>query len=60
MRIVEEKDASDEEKQITEINSGIYAFDIAVLRSGLSKLSADNAQHELYITDVIAIARSKT
>lgn len=56
--IVEEADATPQQRAIREVNSGIYAFDIAVLRSGLSRLSADNAQHELYITDVIAIARA--
>ena len=57
-RIVEEKDASDEEKQITEINSGIYAFDAAVLRESLAQVSTDNAQAEKYLTDVIGIARA--
>ena len=37
------------------INAGIYAFDIAALRSALGRLSSDNAQHELYLTDVISI-----
>ena len=57
-RIVEEKDASDEEKQITEINSGIYAFDATVLRESLAQVSTDNAQAEKYLTDVIGIARA--
>ncbi|SDG79080.1 bifunctional UDP-N-acetylglucosamine pyrophosphorylase / Glucosamine-1-phosphate N-acetyltransferase [Lentzea fradiae] len=57
LRIVEQKDASPEEQRITEINSGVYAFDAAVLRSGLSRLSTDNAQGELYLTDVLGIAR---
>ncbi|GAB2874785.1 bifunctional UDP-N-acetylglucosamine diphosphorylase/glucosamine-1-phosphate N-acetyltransferase GlmU [Lentzea nigeriaca] len=56
-RIVEQKDASDTEQLITEINSGVYAFDAAVLRDGLSRLSTDNAQGELYLTDVLGIAR---
>ncbi|MFD1148406.1 bifunctional UDP-N-acetylglucosamine diphosphorylase/glucosamine-1-phosphate N-acetyltransferase GlmU [Saccharothrix hoggarensis] len=56
--IVEQKDASPEQLEITEINSGVYAFDAAVLRDGLSRLSTDNAQGELYLTDVLTIARS--
>ena len=47
-----------QQRAIREVNSGIYAFDIAALRSALSRLSSDNAQHELYLTDVISIVRS--
>jgi bifunctional UDP-N-acetylglucosamine pyrophosphorylase/glucosamine-1-phosphate N-acetyltransferase len=56
-RIVEEKDADDAVKRLTEINSGIYAFDARVLRSALAEVSTDNAQGEKYLTDVIGIAR---
>jgi bifunctional UDP-N-acetylglucosamine pyrophosphorylase/glucosamine-1-phosphate N-acetyltransferase len=56
--IVEQKDASDEQRAITEINSGIYAFDAAVLRTALAHVGTDNAQGEKYLTDVLAIARS--
>ncbi|GAB2989727.1 bifunctional UDP-N-acetylglucosamine diphosphorylase/glucosamine-1-phosphate N-acetyltransferase GlmU [Saccharothrix stipae] len=55
--IVEQKDATPEQLAISEINSGVYAFDAAVLRDGLSRLSTDNAQGELYLTDVLTIAR---
>ncbi|WP_281356651.1 bifunctional UDP-N-acetylglucosamine diphosphorylase/glucosamine-1-phosphate N-acetyltransferase GlmU [Amycolatopsis anabasis] len=55
--IVEHKDATPEQLDITEINSGVYAFDAAVLADGLSRLSTDNAQGELYLTDVLGIAR---
>ncbi|MBB4688281.1 bifunctional UDP-N-acetylglucosamine diphosphorylase/glucosamine-1-phosphate N-acetyltransferase GlmU [Amycolatopsis jiangsuensis] len=55
--IVEHKDATPEQLEITEINSGVYAFDAAVLTEGLSRLSTDNAQGELYLTDVLGIAR---
>jgi bifunctional UDP-N-acetylglucosamine pyrophosphorylase/glucosamine-1-phosphate N-acetyltransferase len=55
--IVEQKDATDEQRAITEINSGIYAFDAAVLIDALSKVGTDNAQGEKYLTDVLAIAR---
>jgi len=56
--IVEQKDASATVQQIREINSGIYAFDARVLRDGLARLTTDNAQGELYLTDVVAIART--
>ena len=55
--IVEQKDATEEQAAITEINSGVYAFDAAVLADALGRLSTDNAQGEQYLTDVLAIAR---
>jgi len=55
--IVEHADATPSQREIREVNTGVYAFDIAALRSALSRLSSDNAQHELYLTDVIAILR---
>ena len=55
--IVEQKDTTAEQSAITEINSGVYAFDAAVLADALSRLSTDNAQGEQYLTDVLAIAR---
>lgn len=54
--IVEHKDATEEQRAITEINSGIYVFDAATLRAGLATLDTDNAQGELYLTDVITHA----
>lgn len=56
--IVEQADASPSQKEIREVNAGVYAFDAAALRSALKRLSSDNAQHELYLTDVISILRS--
>ena len=56
--IVEAKDATDEQLAITEINSGIYAFDAAVLRDSLKQVTTDNSQGEKYITDVLEIARN--
>ena len=56
--IVEQADATPSQQAIAEVNAGVYAFDITALRSALSRLSADNAQHELYLTDVIAIVRA--
>lgn len=55
--IVEAKDATPEQLAITEINSGIYAFDAKVLRDSLTRVTTDNAQGEKYITDVLSIAR---
>ncbi|MCS4591402.1 bifunctional UDP-N-acetylglucosamine diphosphorylase/glucosamine-1-phosphate N-acetyltransferase GlmU [Brevibacterium sediminis] len=57
LRIVEQKDAGDEERAIREINSGIYAFDAAALKEGLASLTTDNAQGEKYLTDVIGHSR---
>ena len=56
-RIVEQKDASDEEKSIKEINSGIYCFDTRKLFAALARVSNDNAQGEYYLTDVPALLR---
>ncbi|KZS52196.1 bifunctional N-acetylglucosamine-1-phosphate uridyltransferase/glucosamine-1-phosphate acetyltransferase [Mycobacterium kansasii] len=57
MAIVEQTDATPSQREIREVNTGVYAFDIAFLRSALSRLSSNNAQQELYLTDVIAILR---
>lgn len=57
LRIVEQKDASEDQRSIREINSGIYAFDAAALRDGLASLTTDNAQGEKYLTDVIGFSR---
>lgn len=53
--IVEEKSATEQEKQIKEINSGIYCFDLKVLWKALSKVDNKNSKKEYYLTDVIAI-----
>ena len=57
--IVEEKDASEEQKQIQEINAGIYCFDIQELLKALKELKPDNAQGELYLTDIVKIMNKK-
>ena len=59
VRIVEEKDADEFEKAIEEINSGVYAFDAVKLAGAIGKLRNDNAQGELYLTDVIEILRNE-
>ena len=56
--IVEETDATPQQRAIREINAGVYAFDIAALRSALNRLSSENAQQEQYLTDVVAIVRA--
>ena len=56
--IVEEKDATDEQRKVREVNSGVFAFDSAVLRDALERVTPDNAQGEFYITDVLGIARN--
>ena len=58
LRIVEEKDATDDEKFVFEINSGVYAFDGEKLAASIGKLTTANAQGELYLTDVIGILKS--
>ena len=54
--IVEHKDATDEQRQIQEFNTGIYCVSNAKLHEWLPKLSNDNAQGEYYLTDIIAMA----
>ena len=55
--IVEQADATASQRTIREVNAGVYAFDLAALRSALSRLREDNAQHERYLTDVVSIVR---
>ncbi len=56
MRIVEHKDASPAEREIKEINAGVYVADLELLRAGLGKLSRRNAQNEAYLTDIVPLA----
>lgn len=58
-RIVEQKDANDDEKACREINSGIYCFDTKKLFAALKKVGNTNAQGEYYLTDVPTILKSK-
>ena len=55
-RIVEEKDANEEEKKINIVNAGVYSFNTHFLNKMLPKLTNNNAQKEYYITDLIALA----
>ncbi|MGX4601546.1 bifunctional UDP-N-acetylglucosamine diphosphorylase/glucosamine-1-phosphate N-acetyltransferase GlmU [Faecalimicrobium sp. JNUCC 81] len=59
LKIVEQKDANEEEKKAKEINSGIYCFDGKSLRQALDLLDNNNAQGEYYLTDTIKIMRDK-
>jgi bifunctional UDP-N-acetylglucosamine pyrophosphorylase/glucosamine-1-phosphate N-acetyltransferase len=58
-RIVEERDASADERAIREVNSGIYAFELDPLFAALHQLAADNAQGEYYLTDLIGMYRQR-
>src|SRR5262245_47996545 len=58
-RIVEEKDATPAQKQIDEVNSGIYAFDHGALKGVLGALTANNAQGEYYLTDTVSLLQAK-
>lgn len=58
-RIVEERDATAEERKIREINSGIYAFDLPVLFDALRGIASQNAQGEFYLTDLVGIYRRR-
>jgi bifunctional UDP-N-acetylglucosamine pyrophosphorylase / glucosamine-1-phosphate N-acetyltransferase len=53
LRIVEHRDASDAEREITEVGTSVYAFDVTPLRDELVRLSTANAQGEEYLTDVV-------
>lgn len=55
--IVEHRDADEATRAVREVNSGIYVFAAAALTSGLARLGTDNAQGELYLTDVPALVR---
>lgn len=59
LRIVEHKDASPEERRVREINSGLFAFEVADLFSALAEVRADNQQGEFYLTDTLEILRRR-
>ena len=59
IKIVEEKDCSEEEKAINEINSGIYCFNTEFLIEYIDNLNTENAQGEFYLTDLIGIANNQ-
>ena len=55
VRIVEERDATDEERAISLVNLGLYAFELSEIRDAIGKVGVDNGQGELYLTDVLEI-----
>ncbi|MDR1012837.1 MAG: bifunctional UDP-N-acetylglucosamine diphosphorylase/glucosamine-1-phosphate N-acetyltransferase GlmU, partial [Lactobacillales bacterium] len=57
-RIVEQKDATQKEGYVQEINTGVYVFDNELLFTALSKLNTNNAQEEYYLTDIIEILKA--
>jgi bifunctional UDP-N-acetylglucosamine pyrophosphorylase/glucosamine-1-phosphate N-acetyltransferase len=59
VKIVEEKDATDAEREVREVNSGIYCFDRELLHDALASLRADNRQREYYLTDTLSYLRGK-
>jgi UDP-N-acetylglucosamine pyrophosphorylase len=58
-RIVEHRDATEEERRVKEMNSGIYAFKKDKLFDGLKHISTNNSQHEYYLTDVFGYFRQQ-
>ncbi|WP_321368568.1 bifunctional UDP-N-acetylglucosamine diphosphorylase/glucosamine-1-phosphate N-acetyltransferase GlmU [uncultured Desulfuromusa sp.] len=56
LQIVEEKDANEEQRQVTEINAGTYLFDTAFVLEALKGLKQNNSQKEYYLTDIVAAA----
>lgn len=58
LKIVEEKDANDEEKKIREVNAGTYVFDKESLFAGLKTINTNNAQGEYYLPDALNYIRS--
>lgn len=56
-KIVEEKDATDSEKEIREVNAGVYCFDVKKLFGALDKVSNDNSQGEYYLPDTLTILK---
>jgi bifunctional UDP-N-acetylglucosamine pyrophosphorylase/glucosamine-1-phosphate N-acetyltransferase len=59
VRIVEEMDATAEQRAVREINSGVYAFEASLLADSVKRLPTDNAKGEEYLTDVVAILRAE-
>jgi bifunctional UDP-N-acetylglucosamine pyrophosphorylase/glucosamine-1-phosphate N-acetyltransferase len=58
-KIVEEKDATDEERLVTEINAGAYVFDAGALEAALDRVGTENAQGEYYLTDTVEVLRGQ-
>jgi bifunctional UDP-N-acetylglucosamine pyrophosphorylase/glucosamine-1-phosphate N-acetyltransferase len=56
--IVEQKDATEEQRAVREVNSGVYAFEVTALRAALTRVGRDNAAGEVYLTDVLSLIRA--
>lgn len=59
LKIVEEKDATELEKEVKEVNSGVYCFNGKALKLALENIDDDNAQNEYYLTDCISVLNDK-
>ena len=59
VRVVEERDASEAERRLSEVNAGVYAVDAAFLWKTLAELKPSNAQGEYYLTDLVALAAAR-
>jgi len=59
LKIVEHRDANDAEKEILEINTGIYCVDTPFLFDALAQVKNDNQQKEYYLTDIVEISRRR-
>ena len=57
--IVEHRDASEEELEIKEVNAGVYVFDYELIKDSLTKIAAQNAAGEKYLTDALEIGAGK-
>ncbi len=60
VRIVEERDATEAEREIQLVNLGLYAFDLSEIRDAIGRVQPDNGQGELYLTDVLEIIGSRS
>jgi len=58
-KIVEDKDATNEQKKIHDVNAGVYLFNVHFLKNNLKKISNNNKQREYYITDLVKIANEQ-
>lgn len=59
VKIVEQKDANEEQKKLKEVNTGVYIFKASELNSAFDKLTNNNAQGEYYLTDVLEILKNQ-
>ncbi|MDR0812513.1 MAG: NTP transferase domain-containing protein [Oscillospiraceae bacterium] len=59
VKIVEDKDATDEEKRVTNLNAGLYVFRKSALEHALGQITSNNAQNEFYLTDAPAIIKAQ-